>query len=119
MELDEFVKTVLSKVVSGIREAQKTEGVGGFIVPSALGGHEYAKHPRVSSKAMFSSTIIDFDIAIIAEENTGKSGGGGLKVAGIGANPEGESSFKDTRVSRIQFGVPILLPASKRQWHSE
>lgn len=119
MELDEFVKTVLSKIVSGIREAQEIEGVGAFIVPSGIGGHDYANHPRVSIKARLSSTIVDFDIAVTVEEGKTASGGGGLMVAGIGAKLEGESSWKDTRVSRIQFAVPILLPESQKKWHLE
>jgi hypothetical protein len=119
MELKEFVKTVLSQIVSGIREAQGIDGVGAFIVPSQIGGHDYASHPRVSIKARLTSTIVDFDIAVTVEESTSKSGGGGLKVAGIGAALEGESLSKDTRVSRIQFAVPILLPESQKQWHSE
>ena len=119
MELDEFVKSVLSKIVSGIREAQEVEGVGAFIVPAGIGGHDYATHPRVSIKARLSSTIVDFDIAVTVEDSKSTSGGGGLKVAGIGANLEGKSSAKDTRVSRIQFAVPILLPESQKQWHTE
>ena len=119
MELNEFVKTVLSEVVSGIREAQEIDGVGAFIVPAGIGGHNYADHPRVSIKARLSSTIIDFDIAVTAEEGKSTSGGGGLKVAGIGAKLDGTSSSKDTHVSRIQFAIPILLPESQKQWHLE
>ncbi len=117
MELDEFVTTVLTNIVSGIREAQKVEETGPFVVPGMIGGHEYAKHPRVSMKALLSSTVVDFDIAVTVEESKSKSGGGGLKVAGIGASAEGSSAAKDTRVSRIQFGVPVLLPESQKSWH--
>jgi len=119
MELNEFVKTVLSQIVSGIRKAQEIKGVGAFIVPSGIGSHDYAAHPRVSIKARISSTIVDFDIAVTAEEGKSASGGGGLKVAGIGAKIEGGSSSKDVRVSRIQFAVPILLPESQKKWHLE
>ncbi|MGZ8240181.1 MAG: hypothetical protein ACXWTK_01545 [Methylobacter sp.] len=119
MELDEFVKTALSKILSGIRQAQEIEGVGAFIVPSKIGGHDYASHSRVSIKAHLSSTIVDFDIAVTVEENCAASGSGGLKIAGIGAKLEGQTSSKDTRISRIQFAVPILLPESQKQWHLE
>ena len=116
MELDEFVKTVLENVLSGIREAQDVDGIGPFVIPSMIGGHDYAKHPRVSIKAHLTSTIIDFDIAVTIEESSTVSGEGGIKVAGIGAKMEGDSSTKDTRVSRIQFAVPILLPESQKSW---
>lgn len=118
MKLDEFVKEVLTEIVSGIRSAQESEG-GAFIAPSGDGGHEYANHPRVSSSARLKSTIVDFDIALTVEESSKSSGSGGVKVVGIGANMQGESSSKDTKVSRIQFAIPILLPESQRQWHEE
>ena len=119
MELDEFVTMVLKSIVTAIRDAQAIEGVGAFVVPSRIGGHSYAKHPRVSVEARLSSTIIDFDIAVTAEDSTSTSGGGGLKVAGIGASLDGESSSSDKRVSRIQFAVPILLPESQQVWSEE
>ena len=118
MNLDEFIKEVLTQVVSGIRSAQAAEG-GAFIVPSGDGGHDYATHPRVSSSARLKSTIVDFDIALTVEDSNKGSGGGGLKVFGIRANVQGELSSKDTTVSRIQFAVPVLLPASPREWHKE
>lgn len=118
MNLNEFVREVLTEIISGIRGAQEAEG-GAFIVPSGDGGHEYAKHSRVSSSAHMKSTIVDFDIALTAEDSSKTAGGGGLKVVGIGANVQGESSSRDTTVSRIQFAIPILLPVSQKKWHEE
>lgn len=118
MKLDEFVKEVLTEIISGIRRAQDAAG-GSFIVPSNDGGHEYANHARVSSSARIKSTIVDFDIALTVEDSSKGTGGGGLKVFGVGANVQGEVSSKDTTVSRIQFAVPILLPESQRKWHEE
>ena len=118
MKLDEFVKEVLIEIVAGIRSAQEIEG-GAFIVPSGDGGHDYAKHPRVSSSARIKSTIVDFDIALTVEDSSKAEGSGGLKVWGIGANVQGGVASKDTTVSRIQFAIPILLPESQRKWHDE
>ncbi|WP_157647239.1 hypothetical protein [Burkholderia ubonensis] len=118
MNLSEFVREVLVEVVSGIRNAQQTEG-GAFIVPSGDGGHDYAKNARFSSSARLKSTIVDFDIALTVEDSAKAGGSGGLKVWGIGANIAGERSSKDTTVSRIQFSIPILLPESQKQWHEE
>ncbi len=118
MNLEKFVKEVLTEIVSGIRGAQKVKG-GAFIVPAGDGGHEYAKHPRVSSSAHIKSTIVDFDIALTVEDSSKGSDGGGLKVFGTGANVQGEAASRDTTVSRIQFAIPILLPVSQRKWHEE
>lgn len=118
MELEDFISQVLGQIVAGIRKAQSAES-GAFIVPGGDGGHEYASHARVSSSARLKSTIVDFDIALTVEESKKSSGEGGVKVAGIGGSLTGESSSKDTRVSRIQFAVPLLLPESQRDWYSE
>ena len=118
MQLEEFVSQVLGQVISGIRRAQSVEG-GALIVPSGDGGHVYASHERMSSSARLKSTIIDFDIALTIEELHKKTGEDEVRVAGIGGNLIGESSSKDTRVSRVQFAIPVLLPESQREWHSE
>jgi hypothetical protein len=117
MELDQFVALALTKILKGIRDAQQVDDVGAFVVPAGIGGHDYATHPRVSIKARLSSTIVDFDIAVTAEGSTSASGGGGLKIAVFDAGVKGEFSSKDTKVSRIQFAVPILLPESQKEWH--
>jgi hypothetical protein len=118
MKLNEFVQEVLTEIISGIRGAQAVSG-GAYVVPGGDGGHDYAKHPRMSSSARLKSTIVDFDIALTVEESSKGGGSGGLKVLGIGANVQGEKAARDTTVSRIQFAVPILLPESQRKWHEE
>jgi uncharacterized protein YbaR (Trm112 family) len=119
MDLDEFVKSVLVNVLAGIKEAQEAQDVGAFVVPGGDGGHEYPKNARVSSNARLKSTIIDFDVAVTVESSDKATGGGGLRIAGIGAKLEGEIASKDTQVSRIQFGVPIMLPENQRSWHKD
>jgi len=107
MELDEFVKSVLVQVLSGVRAAQKDPDVGAFVVTKMDGGHEIPENSRVSSNSMLKSTIIDFDVAISAETTDKVGGSGGLKVAGIGGSLDSETASKDTKVSRVQFGVPF------------
>ncbi|CAE6900266.1 hypothetical protein [Paraburkholderia domus] len=116
MNLSEFVKEVLTEIVTGVRSAQQAEG-GAFIVPSGDGGHHYAKHDRFASQARIKSTIVDFDIALTVEDSSKAGASGGLKVWSIGANAAGERASKDTTVSRVQFAVPILLPESQEEWH--
>jgi hypothetical protein len=119
MELKEFVRSVLVDLLSGIQEAQKTDGVGGFIVPAGIGGHDYPEGRGVTTKALITSTVVQFDVAVTAEDSERTSGQGGLRVAVLQAGVEGESTSKDVRISRVQFSVPVLLPASPRQWHVE
>ncbi len=119
MNLDKFVKSVLVNVLSGIKEAQGAEDIGAFVVPGSDDGHEYPKNARVSSNARLKSTIIDFDVAVTVESSDKITAGGGLKIAGIGAELDGEATSKDTQVSRIQFAVPIMLPENQRNWYEE
>jgi hypothetical protein len=119
MNLDEFVKTALVNILTGIRQAQETEVVGAFVVPAGIGGHDFAKHARLLNAARLTSTIVDFDIAVTVEDGSSVGGGGGLRIAGFGAKVEGSTSSKDVSVSRIQFAIPVLLPESQKQWHEE
>jgi hypothetical protein len=118
MNLDEFVKEVLIQIVSGVKKAQDSDG-GAYIVPAADGGHEYAKHSRVSSNSRIKSTVVDFDIALTVEDSSGRSGTGGLKVFGFNADVQSALSSKDTTVSRIQFAIPIILPTGHRNRNAE
>lgn len=118
MQLREFIKTVMTEIVDGVRDAQDQNG-GAFLVPAGDGGHKYADHPRFAASARLKSTIVDFDVAITAEDADKVEGGAGIKVLAIQFGAIGESSSKDTTVSRIQFAVPLLLPESKREWHKE
>lgn len=118
MQLREFVKEVLTQIVDGVRDAQQLNG-GAFVVPAGDSGHKYADHPRFASSARLKSAIVDFDVAIMAEEADRTGASGGVKVFSVQFGAHGEVSSKDTTVSRVQFAVPLLLPESKREWHKE
>lgn len=119
MNLDQFINSVLVSVLSGIKRAQEDAIIGAYVVPGGDGGHQYPQNARVSYNAKIKSTIIDFDVAITVETSDKANGGGGLKIAGMGAKLKGESVTRDARVSRIQFGVPIMLPENQKNWFEE
>ena len=118
MQLREFIKEVLTQIVAGVRDAQEPNG-GAFVVPAGDGGHKYADHARFAASARLKSTIVDFDVAITAEDSDKVEGGAGVKVFSVQFGAKGEVASKDTTVSRVQFAVPLLLPESKREWHTE
>ncbi len=118
MELRDFVKEVLTQIVDGVRDAQQSNG-GAFVVPAGDGGHKYAEHPRFASSARIKSTIVDFDVAITAEDSDKAGAKAGVKVFSVQFGAEGEIASKNSTVSRVQFAVPLLLPESKREWHKE
>jgi hypothetical protein len=86
-----------------------------------LGALVGAKFPESSGAVPLhngSLTFVKFDIAVTAESADTTRGGGGFKVAvmSIGASAGGEaaSSEKTTAITRIQFTVPVVLPAGDR-----
>ncbi|MBB5205379.1 hypothetical protein HNQ51_002698 [Inhella inkyongensis] len=118
MQLRDFVKEVLTQIVDGVRDAQEANG-GAFVVPAGDGGHKYAEHPRFASSARIKSTIVDFDVAITAEDSDKAGAKAGVKVFSVQFGAEGEITSKNSTISRVQFAVPVLLPESKRAWHEE
>jgi hypothetical protein len=57
--------------------------------------------------------FVQFDIAVTTEGTDTVSGGGKIRVLGIGAGAEGSMSSKETVASRVKFEVPIALPRSE------
>src|SRR5215813_10477735 len=96
MDLREFVHGALKDVVLGIQDAQREEGIGGYIAPKSIGGHEFPKDSGVSFRARIVSTVMKFDVAVTAER--GKKGGGtaGVRIAVVEAKLGGEGQSKDT-----------------------
>ena len=116
MDLREFVHGALKDVLLGIQDAQREEEIGGYIAPKAIGGHEFPKDSGVTFGARIVSTVMKFDVAVTVER--GKKGGGtvGVHISVVEAKLGGEGQSKDTTVSRIQFAVPILMPANPQKW---
>jgi hypothetical protein len=116
MDLREFVYGALRDVILGIQDAQREEGIGGYIAPKGIGGHDFPKGSGLTFQARIVSSVMKFDVAVTAE--SGKKGGGsaGLRIWVVDAKLGGEGHSKDTTVSRIQFAVPVLMPTNPQQW---
>jgi hypothetical protein len=116
MDLREFVHGALKDVVLGIQDAQQEEGIGGYIAPKSIGGHEFPKDSGVSFRAHIVSTVMKFDVAVTAERGKQRSGAAAVRIAVVEAKLGGEGQSKDTTVSRVQFAVPILMPTNPQEW---
>ena len=106
MELKEFITSTLDEIQQGVQAAinQTIEsGVGGAINPN---WNESNNHGALIQK-------INFDIAVTVadEENSGTKGG--IKVVGLSIGGEESASSKISRISRIQFSIPIIPPVTK------
>lgn len=119
MDLKEFVTKSLTDIVAGIIDAQRTVGVGGLIAPDGIGSHQFAPDSGVVNATRIVSTVVKFDVAITVEHSKSGAAGAGIRIAVVEAKLGGEVEARDTRVSRLQFSVPILMPQNERDWSQE
>lgn len=101
MELDEFVETTLTQILSGIRAAQKVEGGGAINA-----GHFAVTSGQIFTQGGGSFTRVDFDVALSAETSGG--GKAGLKVFSVGA--EADASHRRHHANRVSFSVVLKVP---------
>jgi len=106
MELKDFIATTLGEIQEGVQIAINEtikNGVNGAINPS-WGG----------TKEMNSTLIqdIQFDIAVTAADEEKAGVKGGIKVVGISIGGEDTTSTTTSRVSRIQFSIPVIPPVT-------
>ncbi len=96
MELQEFIKNSLVNIRKGVSDANddlmkdvNKHRVFELDSNSKEGGH------------------VDFDIAVIATSEKGKTGGGGIKIAVVSVGGEVKNKKSEESVSRIKFSVKI------------
>jgi len=110
MDLKEFVSEAISQVVNGISEAQaNTADTSAKVNPELLkrgGEPEMGFTPTSAGMA----SVLQFDIAITAEEGTDTKGGIGVATGVFNLGSAGASSAQSSTVSRLQFSVPVVLP---------
>jgi len=118
MNLEEFVSTTLQQIISGVKLAQtatslpdKHSSESNVVNPSLMYNAENG--PKNKYFATIGQNLIhfvEFDVAVTADTMSEAKGGVGLKIAGVGISADGETSAKNSTVSRIKFEVPIIFP---------
>jgi hypothetical protein len=102
MDLDSFISETLSHILRGVQGAiEATKDTKGVINP--VWGDEgdiREKHIR----------DITFDIAVTVADRKSSSHGGGIKVLAAELGAEGVKERESSRVSRIQFTLPLIPP---------
>ena len=113
MNIQEFVKTSLVQVISGIAEAREAVAPNGALVGSdkAYGWTKDAKiitdaHGRIISQ-------VEFDIALTTADSKDTKGGIGVFLGSVGVGSQGASHGENTSHSRIKFSVPVVFPGEK------
>lgn len=120
MELKEFVRESLKQIVEGVSEAQKpVRDHGGYVNPTVL--------PRGKSESHFGEFLpsgqqvflVEFDVAVTVNEQTGTHAEAKLQVASIlSLGAGGKSGDLLQTIQHIKFKVPLALPldeTAKRQ----
>jgi hypothetical protein len=114
MDLKEFVSETLISIISGVADAQeKAKEHGAYVNPGGL----MRTIKNISDNAIWDNTTnnyaqqVSFDVAVTAEDSA--TGGAKVKVLSgiLGGDIGGEKANKNVIVSRVQFIVPVLLPA--------
>lgn len=103
MDVKDFISQSLQEIIQGVSEAQ--QDVGGEQIAANMAGHTGGGNLINAGKhGIF--TRVDFDVAVSAE--TSGSGGGNLKVFGVGI--EGSAEHTAGKANRLTFSVPVRLP---------
>ena len=111
IKLEDFVAESLIQIVRGVEKAQ-----------NELGDSMARINPRLS-RLRTEGTVgsakdaqaqpvypVQFDVAVMASEETSTAGGIGVVVGVFGLGSRGQSAEGGGQTSRIQFKVPVLLP---------
>lgn len=110
MNLQEFVKISLTQLIDGVQDAREEIASQGSTVPpvySMEGGL-----PRVyrGDSYGYNVQIIEFDVAVTAQENDSLKGGMGIFVGPFAVGTQGQSGGQNATVNRVKFSVPVTLP---------
>jgi hypothetical protein len=122
MQLSDFISETLVQITNGIETANKQlAGSTARVNPAHTLPHD-EKYSTAFYGTIQSQNppypvvhLIRFDVAVYASEGAEKKGGIGLMVGAIGIGGQAKSEAAASTTSRIQFGIPMLLPTSKSQ----
>jgi len=102
MELSEFISATLVDIQNGVAAAiAATSETRGVINP--VFGSVNDVGPEHVQK-------VSFDVAITATEKSSKAGRGRIQVAVVKLGAEGTHAEESSRVSRVQFTIPLVPP---------
>ncbi|MBE2179388.1 MAG: hypothetical protein IAE97_02860 [Chthoniobacterales bacterium] len=120
MQLSDFISETLVQIATGIDQANaalsaskaKVNPENVFPSDSSYNSTVYG-HIQTDQQMNPAVHLIQFDVAVYAAEETETKGGIGIMVGTIGLGSQGRSDATSSTTSRIQFGIPMLLPSAK------
>ncbi len=106
MELKDFIATTLGEIQEGVQLAINQtikNGVSGAINPNFT---ETNRNDKLIQN-------INFDIAVTVSDEEKGDLNTGIKVVGLSVGGQESSSSTTSKVSRIQFSIPIIPPVTQ------
>ncbi len=100
VELSEFIERTLVDIQKGVAAAIRSAAEIGGVINPVFGG--------INDIGMEHRQDVVFDVAVTVSEKSSKSGSGGVEVAVLRAGIDGSQAEENSRVSRIQFTIPII-----------
>ena len=105
MELKEFITATIEQLVDAIEVSnERINQKGASVNPCYLTGDEPLNEP----------IMMNFDVALTARDDATIGGSGSLRVMAFGIDGRASKSASSDKVSRVQFAIPVQLPAGKK-----
>jgi hypothetical protein len=121
MQLNEFISETLVQIAKGIDAANaqladstaKVNPLNVYPIDEKYSSTIYGHIQKGGLAVNPVVHLIRFDVAVFAAEGKETKGGIGIMVGTIGLGTQGKSDASASTTSRIQFGIPMLLPSPK------
>src|SRR5688572_20047530 len=104
MEIQEFVKIVITDIVKGVKQASdelSAANSGAIINPEVRDRVDIAIEPGLRGSRLVQS--VEMSIAVTVSEDASRGGKVGLNVAWLSAGAASGQSFSNSTVSTVKF----------------
>lgn len=114
MDLEKFISTAIVQIVRATVSAQKeVADVGAWVNPAVVSAASGSTVVKDESGLEHHVREIQFDVAITAGDEQTAGAGAGITVLGLKLGADGKVAYENSTVSRVQFSIPVALPASQ------
>lgn len=114
--LKDFIKETLSEIADGVTAFEKAHEQSDVTAkPKMKTKGDLAGNAAGTAGLLYLgsrtgyATLVNFDVAITAEENEASKAGGGIRVYFAKAEGGVESTSSSSSVNRVQFTIPLKL----------
>ena len=121
MNLSQFIQQSLCEICEGIENANKRLkqiGSEAVVNPEKTQpfdtGQQFYGILKPDQQLYPSVHLIKFNVAVFAQEGEEAKGGIGVVVASIALGSQARSEQKSGSETRLEFGIPILLPQGRK-----